>query len=103
MPVMLERWNDDKMDALDAKVNDLGARMEKGFERVDGELRELRQEMKAGFERIDDRFKRFDDRFERLDERFERIDDRFERMHRLMTQLCGMTIVALIGLIATQL
>jgi hypothetical protein len=80
MPVMLERWNDDRMDALavdvaglgsrvgvldtkvdnlDAKVDDLGGRMEKGFERVDAELREQRQEMreqrnetKAGFEAV---------------------------------------------------
>lgn len=82
MQVMLERWNDDKMDALNGKVDDLAGQMEKGFMRVDAELREQRQEMKAGFERV---------------------DDRFERMQRLMTQLCGMIIVALIGLIATQL
>jgi len=47
MPVMLERWNDDKMDALEGKVDDLG-----------GEMREQRREMKAGFERVDDRFER---------------------------------------------
>ncbi|HEY5815327.1 MAG TPA: hypothetical protein VIS95_03200 [Solirubrobacterales bacterium] len=47
MPVMLERWNDDKMDALDATVK-----------RVDEDLRELRQEMKAGFERLNERFDR---------------------------------------------
>lgn len=88
MPVMLERWNDDKMDALDAqvtsvdaKVDDLARRMERGFERVDvelreqrAELREQRQEMKAGF----------------------------ERLYRLMFQFCGIAIAALIGLIATQ-
>ena len=88
MPVMLERWNDDKMDALDArvsavyaKVDDLARRMEKGFERVDAELREQRHDMKAGFERI---------------------DERFERLHRLMFQFCGVTIAALIGLVATH-
>jgi hypothetical protein len=41
MPVMLERWNDDKMDALAAKVDG-----------IDVELRELRQDTKAGFERM---------------------------------------------------
>lgn len=35
MSVMLERWNDDKMDALDAKVDDLSSLM-----------REQRQEMR---------------------------------------------------------
>lgn len=96
MPVMLERWNDDRMDALDAKVgvldrkvgvldakvnavdakvDDLDRRMEKGFARVDADLREQRQEMKAGF----------------------------ERMHRLLVQFCGLMLAALVGLIATQL
>jgi hypothetical protein len=82
---MLERWNDDKMDALEVKVDSLGAQM-----------RELRHEMKAGFERID--------------ARFERVDDRFERTHRLMVQaVIGLLaayiagFAALIGLIATQL
>jgi hypothetical protein len=45
MPVMLERWNDDRMDALEAKVGT-------GFERVDADLSEMRREMKAGFDRI---------------------------------------------------
>jgi hypothetical protein len=89
MPVMFERWNDDKMDALeakvaavDAKVDDLAGRMEKGFTRVDAELREQRQDMKAGFERV---------------------DERFERMHRLLVQFCSAAIATLVGLIATQL
>jgi predicted nucleic acid-binding Zn-ribbon protein len=60
MPVMLERWNDDKMDALSAKVDDLGGQMgeqrkEMRAERREmrQELREQRQEMKAGFEQGD--------------------------------------------------
>jgi hypothetical protein len=59
MPVMLERWNDDKMDALEAKVDgldgkvkDLDRRMGKSFEKVDTELREQRQDTKAGFEAV---------------------------------------------------
>ncbi len=49
MYVMPERWNDDKMDALSARVDDLGGQMEKGFKRIDAELREQRQETKAEF------------------------------------------------------
>lgn len=41
MSVMLERWNDDKMDALAAKVDG-----------IEVALRELRQDTKAGFERL---------------------------------------------------
>jgi hypothetical protein len=47
MTVMLERWNDDRMDGLAAKVDGIGE-----------ELREQRREMKAGFERMDERFER---------------------------------------------
>jgi uncharacterized coiled-coil DUF342 family protein len=46
MSVMLERWNDDKMDSLAAKVDGLGVRMEKGFERIDSELSEQRKELR---------------------------------------------------------
>jgi hypothetical protein len=76
MPVMLERWNDDKMDALDAKVDGVDVRLtrvetkvdegfeqvdkrfervDKRFERVEGELLEQRREMKAGFDKLGDR------------------------------------------------
>jgi hypothetical protein len=89
MPVMLERWNDDRMDALGAKVDDMDVRLarvevrvDEGFRKVDTELREQRQAMKAGFDCV---------------------DERFERMQLLLVQLCGAIIVALIGLIATQL
>jgi hypothetical protein len=78
MPVMLERWNDDKMDALAAEVRGLGT-----------ELREQRREMKAGFERVDDRF----DRMYRL-------------MVQGVVALSAAYVAgfaALIGLIATQI
>ena len=81
MPVMLDQPTNEKLDALGAKVDDLRARMEKGsahvderFARVDADLREQRQETKAGFERV----------------------------YRLLIQFCGAMLVALIGLIATQ-
>lgn len=110
MPVMLDQPTNEKLDVLGAKLDDLRTQMEKSFERVDdrfkgvdAELRQQRQEMKAGFNRIDERFVRWE---ERVNDRFvhveERFDERFERMHRLLVQLCGGIIVALIGLIATQ-
>jgi len=45
MPVMLDRWNDDKMDALAAEV---------ALTRE--QLGELQRDTKAGFDRLDDRF-----------------------------------------------
>jgi len=86
MAMMLERWNDDRMDALDAKVDGLDTkvialeekvdgldskvtdmdvrltrvevRVDDGFKKVDGELLEQRREMKAGFETLNERFDR---------------------------------------------
>ena len=65
MAVMLERWNDDKMDALDEKVDVLGTkvgvldtrvgRLEVDVEKLDGKLDEHRKEMKAGFDKLSDR------------------------------------------------
>jgi predicted RNase H-like nuclease (RuvC/YqgF family) len=65
MAVMLERWNDDKMDALDGKVDVLGTkvavldakvdRLEVDVEKLDGKLDEHRKEMKAGFDKLSDR------------------------------------------------
>jgi predicted RNase H-like nuclease (RuvC/YqgF family) len=73
MAMMLERWNDEKMDALAAKVDGMDVRLarvevkvderfeqvDKRFERVESELHEqrletseLRREMKAGFDRM---------------------------------------------------
>jgi hypothetical protein len=69
MPVMLERWNDDRMDALDSKVDALDskvaaldAKVAALDVKVDGlgaqmseirkELREERKETKAGFEKM---------------------------------------------------
>jgi len=48
MTVMLERWNDDKMDALDAKVDALDAKVD----RLEVDLRELRMDVKSGLDRM---------------------------------------------------
>ena len=90
MSVMLERWNDDKMDALDAKVDGLDSkvtdvdgrltrvevRVDEGFKRTDTELLEQRREMKAGFEGL---------------------NERFDRMQRTMLWAAVTIIVALLG------
>ena len=90
MAVMLERWNDDKMDALDGKVGGsrsvLRGRMRRstGWRRMsvklDTKLDDHRKETKAGFERMDEKFERMDEKFERMDLKFERMDEKFERM-----------------------
>jgi len=64
--------------------------------RVDADLRGLRGEM-GGLRG------EMNSRFEHVDARFEHIDQRFDALQRTMLQLGGGVIVALIGLIATQL
>lgn len=59
----------------DERLDDLSRRMDEGFRRVDADVRELRTEMNA----------------------------RFDNLNRILLRLGGGVIVALIGLIATQL
>jgi len=115
MEAMRQSWSDDRLDALNQRVDE-------GFTRVDEQ-----------FTKVDERFARVEDRIDRLDEklenRFERLgtkidtstnelrremkagfDDvnaRFDRMQQTMIQvgggLIGVLVVAGAGLIATQL
>jgi hypothetical protein len=89
MTVILNRWNDDKMDALAGKVDGL-----------DRQLREQRREMRAelGEQRQD------------LREHRKETKQGFEAMHRTMIQTTVAVLTAfvvgfgaLVGLIATQL
>ncbi len=75
MQTMREAWTDERLDDLNAKVD-------------------------RGFERMDRRFDQVDERSERMEER---IDKRFEALYRLMLQLGGGMFAALLGLLATQL
>ncbi|HEX3733996.1 MAG TPA: hypothetical protein VHU86_02460 [Solirubrobacterales bacterium] len=59
----------------DERLDDLSSRMSDGFRRVDEDIRSLRGEVNA----------------------------RFDSLQRTMIQLGGAMIVALVGLIATQL
>jgi hypothetical protein len=89
MPVMLERWNDDKMDALASKVDGLGV-----------ELREQRKE----FQEQRNEFRK------ELREQGKETNAGLVGLHRLLVQTTVAVLSAfvigfgaLIGLIATQL
>jgi hypothetical protein len=75
MAVMLERWNDDKMDALDGKVGRIEVGLAKTSAKLDG----------------------LDGRVGRLEESVAKVDDRLDRLNgRLLAVL-----VAVIGAGAT--
>lgn len=82
---MRNSWTDDRLDALNHRVDD-------GFKQVD-----------ERFKQVDQRFDQVDQRFDRMEGELHRINDRFDALQKTMTQSSALVIVALIGLIATQL
>ena len=99
MELMESTWSDERLD-------DLNARVDRGFEQVD-----------KRFEQVDRRFERMEQKFDRVDERFQLVDQRFvqisialEGLNKRMTQgLVGISVgmltgfAAMIALIATKL
>ena len=81
-----EKWTDERLDDLNAKVDkgfaETKAGMREGFTRVDADIRELRGEMNA--------------RFEKVDKRFEKINDRFDAQNRAMFGFAVAIILAMI-------
>jgi hypothetical protein len=75
MATMTKSWTDERLEERFDRIDQC-------FDRVESDIRELRSEMKTGFARI---------------------DDRFDALNRTLLQLGGVTIAALLGLIATQL
>jgi archaellum component FlaC len=78
MEAMREAWTDERLDYLNHRVDD-------------------------GFKKVDERFQQVDTRFDRVDAELGRVNDRIDGLYRGLYQMgCGI-IVALVGLIATQL
>jgi hypothetical protein len=82
MEAMVKNWSDER---LEERFDSIDRR----FDRVDADIRQLRCDMNAGFARVD--------------ARFARVDARFDALQRTLLELGGVTIAALLGLIATQL
>jgi len=43
-----EKWTDERLDDLNAKVDDVRTEMREGFARIDADIRALRRDMYAG-------------------------------------------------------
>jgi archaellum component FlaC len=113
----MTEWNDDRLDELNGRVNDGFAKVAEHFIRLEGEMKEgfakLDGEMNRRFGEVDKRFEGIDKRFEGIDKRFDKIDHRFEhfeqRLDRVLNTLLaaalgfgGTVLVAVLGLIASQ-
>lgn len=81
---------------------------------TDDRLDNLSSRMDERFDHVDERFEQVNQRFEQVDQRFDRVEADireirtemkagFEGLHRTLLQVGGGIIVALIGVIATQL
>jgi hypothetical protein len=90
---MRESWTDERLDDLNAKVD-------RGFEQTGVEIRELRREFVALRTVSSDEFKAL--RGE-MKQGFDGVEARFDAMYRLMIQLGGTVIAALLGLLVTQM
>jgi phosphoglycerate-specific signal transduction histidine kinase len=92
MAVMLERWNDDKMDGLAAMVD----RIDQGLREQRGDLREQREDLR--------------EQRQELHQHRREMKEGFETLHRTLIQTTVavftgyiLGFAALVGLIATQL
>jgi tetrahydromethanopterin S-methyltransferase subunit G len=81
---------------------------------TDARLDDFSKHVDQRFDAVDQRFDAVDRRFDAVERRFEAVEQRMENgfgrieshlvgLHKTMTQASAMIIVALIGLIATQL
>lgn len=97
MESMREAWTDARLDDFREETarrfDELGRRIDNGFNRVDANLREMRVEAATLRTEMNERLEAMSGRF----------DERFEAMQRLLFQASILVVAALIGLIATQL
>jgi len=82
METVRETWTDQRLDDFAAHTDRRFDQVDRRFDQVDREIHELRSEMNA---------------------RFETMETRFDGLQRTMFQSSVLVVVALIGLIATQL
>jgi hypothetical protein len=86
MEAMRESWTDERLD-------DFRVETARRFGAVDKRFDKIEAEMKSGFEHVE----------RKMESGFARVDGRIDALQRTMLQVGGGVIVALIGLIATQL
>ena len=89
-----ESWSDERLD-------DLNARMEKGFDEVKGEIREVKGEVRELRQEMNGRFESLEVRF---DSRFNSIEARLDGLNRtLVIGMVSMTASIVGALLVTQL
>jgi len=107
MAVMLDRWNDDKMDALAGKVDGLDVQLREHRQEMREQLSEQRQDLR---EHRQEMREQLSEQRQDLREHRGETKEGFESLHRTMIQTTVAVLTAfvigfaaLVGLIATQL
>jgi hypothetical protein len=107
---MKESWTDERLDDFARHVDHRFDGVDHRFEAVEHRFDEVDrcfEVVEHRFNEVDRRLEVVDHRFDRFEHRMEdrlnRVNDRFDALHRVMLQVGGGVIVALIGLLATQL
>jgi predicted nuclease with TOPRIM domain len=116
----MTEWNDARLDDLGKKVDDGFAHVDRRFEQVDQKFEQVNekideqgQAMRKEFARVDQKFVKIDGQFERVGERFDefgrrfdglesgmvRINDRLDGFRRILFQAAVTFVVGSLGLI----
>jgi predicted nucleic acid-binding Zn-ribbon protein len=108
METVREKWTDERLDDLKGEVATLRTEMRDEFRAVREEMRDefraVRAEMRAEFRAVRDEMKtEFRAVREEIGSLRQEMHAGFDSLHRPMIQFGGIVIVALIGLIGSQL
>jgi tetrahydromethanopterin S-methyltransferase subunit G len=93
MEAMRESWTDKRLD-------DFSAHVDHRFDAVDQRFDAIEKQTDHRFDAVE---KRFESLERRTEDGFARIDSRFDSLQHTLMGLGGAMIVALLGIIATQL
>jgi hypothetical protein len=115
MEAMRNSWTDDRLD-------DLNTRIDQGFSRVEAEIRGVRTEMRTEFAAIrgeteeesssvradmKEEFasvrQEMKEGFALMEKRFERMDERFDGFQQTINRFGAGIIIALLGVLLTQI
>jgi uncharacterized coiled-coil DUF342 family protein len=93
---MREAWTDERLDDLNAKVDE-------GFRRQEVQLAEVRTEIRELRGETNQRFDQTNQRFDQMSQRFDQMNERFDQMYRIMVIACVSLVVGFLGVIASIL
>jgi len=87
MQTMRDKWTDERLDDLNAKVD-------RGFERLDADIRQLRAEMQALRAEMSALRAEMNARFEEMSTRMDR---KFDAQNRMMLWFAGALLIAIVA------